>query len=154
MPDLKSFFEPKSIAIIGASNHSEKVGGILMKKILASNNIDKIIPINPKHAGEKIFGIKCYGSILDYKEKEKIDLAVIAVPAEFVSSAIEECGKKEIKNMIIISAGFSEVGNKDEEKKIVEIAKKFGIRILGPNCFGICNPTINLDLTFSLFLDQ
>jgi acetyltransferase len=141
MKNLKSFFEPKSIVIIGASNHFEKVGGILLKKALKSKA--KIIPINPKH--EKLLGVKCYPSVLDYKNN--IELAVIAIPAPLVEATIEECGKKKIKNIILITAGFAEIGNTQAEEKILEIAKKYRIRILGPNCFGIMHN--NLDLTFS-----
>ena len=141
---LDKFFSPKSIAIIGASNHTEKVGGILMKKALKSKC--EIIPINPSHL--EIFGVKCYKDINNYNGD--IDLAVIAIPKDFVYQSIEEIGKKGIKNVIIVSAGFSEVGNNKDEKKIVEIAKKYGIKFIGPNCFGICNAYVNLDLTFAM----
>lgn len=141
--DFSSFFNPKSIALIGASEMEEKVGGILMKKLITSKI--KLIPINPKH--DEILGIKCYKSVLDYTKG--IDLAIIAIPANFVALALEECGKKKIKSVIIISAGFSEVGNTGGENQILEIASKYGIKILGPNCFGICNPSKNLDTTFS-----
>jgi len=141
--ELTKFFNPKNIALIGASDHIDKVGGVLMKKLLGFNG--EIIPINPKHS--KIFGFKCYNSVGEYRGK--IDLAIIAIHSEFVSYTLEECGKKGIKNIIIITAGFSEVGNIDGEKQILNIARKYGIRILGPNCFGICNPSLNLDLTFA-----
>ena len=141
---LTNFFKPKNIALIGASNHAEKVGGVLMKKILGFKG--EIIPVNYNHS--EIFGFKCYNSIGDYKGK--IDLAIIAIPAEFVSNSIRECGEKGIKEIIILTAGFSEVGNISEEKDILDVARKYGIRILGPNCFGICNPRNNLDCTFSM----
>jgi acetate---CoA ligase (ADP-forming) len=141
--ELDILFNPKSIAIIGASEEKTKVGGILMTKALKS--YAKIIPINPKHP--TIFKKKSYKSILEYEEE--IDLAVIAIPSKFVEKTLEECGKKKIKNIIIISAGFSEIGNTKQEKKLVEIAKKYKINILGPNCFGIANPSKNLDLTFA-----
>lgn len=140
---INNFLNPKSIAVIGASNHSDKVGGVLMKKLLDFKG--KIIPVNPSH--DFIFDNKCYKSLLDYPAN--IDLAVIAVPASFVFSILEECGKKRIKNVIIISAGFSEVGNIEDQKKLLSISKKYGIRFLGPNCFGVCNPSASLDLTFS-----
>ncbi|MBM3247364.1 hypothetical protein FJZ17_02385 [Candidatus Pacearchaeota archaeon] len=139
----KEFFNPRTLAIVGASSHLEKVGGILMQK--AMNSKCKIIPINPGHS--ELFGIKCFKSILEVKEK--IDLAVIAVPRDFVFSSFEECGKKGVKNVIIISAGFSEVGDKVSEFRLNQIAKKYKINFLGPNCFGIFNPKINLDLTFA-----
>lgn len=140
---LDNFFKPKTIAIVGASDHIEKVGGILLDKALRSKA--KIIPVNPSH--DSLFGVKCYKSIMDYKGS--IDLAVIAIPKDYVSRAVEECGKKGIKEVIIISAGFSEVGEEDSEKEVKNIAQKYGIRFMGPNCFGVFNPLLNLDLTFS-----
>jgi len=141
--NLDILFNPRTIAIVGASDHEEKVGGILMKKALKSKC--NIIPVNPSH--ELLFGLKCYKSVIDIKEK--IDLAVIAIPKELVVKSIEDCAKKGIKSVIIISAGFSEIGDSKSEQKIMETAKKYGIRILGPNCFGIFNSELNLDLTFS-----
>jgi len=140
---LKNFLEPKSIAIIGASDHPEKVGGILMKKV--SNFKGQIIPINPKH--QILFNKKCYSSIKEVKEK--INLAIIAIPAKFVNNILIDCGKRKIQSVIIISAGFSEIGEKKLEKEIIETAKKYKINFIGPNCFGIANPYQNLDTTFS-----
>lgn len=143
MNNINNFFYPKTIAIVGASDHPDKVGGILMKKAVESKC--KIIPINPSH--DSLFGKKCYKSISEVKER--IDLAVIAIPKDFVINSIKECAEKEIKEVIIVSSGFSEVGDIKSEDNILEIAKKNNIRILGPNCFGIFNPLVNLDLTFS-----
>ncbi len=141
--DMKNFFNPSEIALIGASDHLEKVGGILADKLKDYKH--KFIPINPKH--KSIFGIKCYKSVLDYPKN--IDLAVIAVPALFIPQVLEECGKKGIKMVIIITAGFSEIGNSHGEEELKQIAHKYGIRFIGPNCFGICNPSNRLDTTFS-----
>ncbi len=141
--ELDGFLNPKSLAIIGASDHEEKVGGILLKKAIASKI--KVIPINPQH--ETLLGLKCYKNVLDYKGK--IDLAVIAIPSLFVLGALTECGRKGIKNVMLISAGFSEIGNIRGEEELIKIAKKYEMRILGPNCFGVCNPLKNLDTTFS-----
>ncbi len=143
MENLKEFFNPKNIALIGASDHEQKVGGILSKKIIESKA--KLIPINPNH--EKIHGVKCYNNLLDYPGN--IDLAIIAVPSLFVVGAFNECAKKNVKKIIVISAGFSEIGNTKGEDEIREIASKAGIRFIGPNCFGVCNPYKDLDTTFS-----
>ena len=140
--DLSNFFSPKTIAIIGASDHLDKVGGILLKKALASKL--NIVPVNVSH--DSLFGKKCYKSVLDYSGK--VDLAVIAIPSQFVSQSLEECGKKKIKNVIVISSGFSE-SREGKVDELTKIAKKYGIRFLGTNCFGICNPIKNLDLTFA-----
>ncbi len=141
--NLNNFFYPKIIAVIGASDNPEKVGNVLMKKLCECKR--KVIPINIKH--ETIQGKKAYPSVKKYPRK--IDLAVIATPAETVKNIIKQCGKKRIKSVIIISSGFSETGNQRLEDKIVKIAKKYKIRILGPNCFGVANPYLKLDTTFS-----
>ncbi len=138
-----SLLNPKSIAVIGASEHPGKVGNILMKKLL--NFRGEVIPVNVEH--DVVYGKKAYASVLDYEKK--VDLAIIAIPAKFVIRVLEECVKKKIKNMIIISAGFSEIGNVNAEEKIVKLGRKYGVNILGPNCFGIANPHKDLDTTFS-----
>lgn len=140
---LSNFFNPQTIAIIGASDHLEKVGGILLKKALASKL--NIVPVNVSH--DNLFGIKCYKSVSEYSGN--IDLAVIAIPADFVFGALEECGKKRIRNIIIISSGFSEDGDSAKVKKLVDLSKKYDFKFLGTNCFGICNPSRKLDLTFA-----
>ncbi len=145
MNRLKNFFYPKTIAVIGASNNPEKVGNILMKKLEFFKG--KVIPINPYR--EEINNKKTYPSVLKYPKK--IDLAIIAIPAESVNKVLVECGKKKIKNVIIISAGFSETGNEKLEKELISTAKKYKMQILGPNCFGVANPYSNLDSTFSNF---
>jgi len=133
---MKQFFNPKTIAVIGASTNPHKVGGILMNKLKYFGG--KVIPINPKLE---------YRTVLDYKQT--INLAIIAVPSKFVPKTLTECGKKKIKSVIIISSGFSEVGNTRGSKQIQTIAKKYKIRFLGPNCFGITNSNNNLDTTFA-----
>ncbi len=141
--DLSKFFNPKSIAVVGASSNKNKVGGILMKKLEKFRG--KIIPINIKDG--TIFNKKVYKSILDYENQ--IDLVVIAIPSKFVKEVLNECVEKKVKNVIVISAGFSESGNKKEEQELVEIARKNEINLLGPNCFGIANPYLDLDTTFA-----
>ncbi len=140
---LKKFLNPKTIAIIGASNHPEKVGYALMKKL--SQFKGEVIPVNIKH--DEIFGKKVYHSLREYPKK--IDLAIIAIPAKSVKETVEDCARKKIKNVIIISSGFSEIGERESEREILRIAKQNKINLLGPNCFGIANPHINFDTTFS-----
>jgi acyl-CoA synthetase (NDP forming) len=143
MKKLKKLFYPKTIAVIGASNNPDKVGGILIEKLKTFKG--KIIPINVNF--EVIDKKETYPSVLAYKKK--IDLVVIATPAKTVPKLLLECGNMKIKNIIIITAGFSEIGNIKDEEEIIKIAKKYKLNILGPNCFGIANPQINLDTTFS-----
>jgi acetyltransferase len=140
---VKNFLSPKTIAVVGASEDSKKVGGVLVKKLNKFKG--EVVLINPSH--ETISGKKCYPSIKSFPKK--IDLVVIATPAETAKKILQECSEKKIKSVIIISAGFSEEGNIKLEEELKEIAKKAGIRILGPNCFGIANPYLNLDLTFA-----
>lgn len=142
MKEVAGFLNPKRIAVIGASDNLNKVGGILMEKLQQFRG--EVFPVNPNHS--ELFGQKCYSSV---KQLVRIDLAIIAIPAELVNSALEECGKKRIKHVIVISAGFSERGNKELENKIVSTAEKYSINLLGPNCFGVAVPELNLDSTFA-----
>ena len=140
---LNKFFEPKTIAIVGASNHPGKVGYVLMQKL--SKFEGEIIPINIKH--DEILGKKVYASLREYPKN--IDLAIIAVPAKGVKEILEDCARKKIKNVIIISSGFSEIGDRELEREILKIAKENKMNLLGPNCFGVANPYTNLDTTFA-----
>ena len=140
---IKNFFEPNSVALIGASNNKEKIGYKIMNNLQFFTG--KLYPINPTE--ESIQGFQTYPSVL--KIKENIDLAVIAVPPKIVPKVLTECGKKHIPSVIIITAGYSEAGNKKQEQEILKLAKKYKIRILGPNCFGVVNTYLKLDSTFS-----
>lgn len=132
MKDLNFFFNPLSIAVIGASDKVGSVGYEIMKNLI-EDFPGKIYPINIKQ--KSIFGKSSYKSILDVTDE--IELAVIAIGAPFVNEVLEECGKKGVKGAIIISGGFSEIGETERENKLLEISKKYGIRIVGPNCIGI-----------------
>jgi acetyl coenzyme A synthetase (ADP forming)-like protein len=136
---LDKFFNPKSIAVIGASRTAGKLGYTILENLKLSFN-GKIYPINP-NAGE-ILGLIAYPSVLDIKEP--IESAVIVVPAEIVKKVLEECVKKKIGHIIIISSGFSEIGEKERELELKKI--KRGSRIIGPNCVGIYKK--DLDMIF------
>jgi acetyl coenzyme A synthetase (ADP forming)-like protein len=141
---MKVFFNPSSVAIFG-STKPKKVAYEILKNILEGGYKGKIYPINPK--GGTCFGLKVHKSIREVKDK--IDLAVIAIPAELVKGILEEC-KQKIKAAIIITSGFSEIGNKDAEEAIVKIAKEQGIRIIGPNCAGLFNTFSNFFPTIEM----
>ncbi|MFH7864962.1 MAG: CoA-binding protein, partial [Candidatus Aenigmatarchaeota archaeon] len=141
MSELDKFFNPKSVAIIGASHTPGKIGYAILESMKMSFN-GKIYPINPNIS--EIMGLKTYSSVLDIEDQ--IDLAIIVVKSEIVASVLEECGKKKIRNVIIISSGFSEIGNKKGEDELLNIAKRYKIRIIGPNCIGIYKR--NLDMLF------
>jgi len=140
---LKKFFYPKSVAVIGASNKPNKVGYTLFQKL--KNFKGRVFYINAE--GYYIEDKLCYKNLLEVKEK--VDLVIIAVPAVFVKEVLIQCAHKNVNNVIILSAGFSESGNTKLTNEILEIIKKEKIRVLGPNNFGIVNTSNSLDCTFS-----
>lgn len=140
---MQKFFNANSVAIIGASSKKGKIGHEVLRSLLSSKL--KIFAVNPKE--DKILGVKTNKSISDL---EKVDLAVLILSAKEVPNAIEELGKKGINRVVIISGGFKELGGENEEyeRKTVENAKKYGVRIIGPNCIGILNGKTKLDTFF------
>lgn len=145
---LKDFFTPKSIAIIGASSHPEKIGFSIVKNVLDGRFVGKIYPINPDC--DNLLGLRCYPNVAAVKES--IDLAIIAVPSAVVASVMAECGKKRIKYAIIISAGFAEAGPEGAKRQeaVAKVAKLYGVRVLGPNCLGVIDPVHRLNASFSI----
>lgn len=145
---LDRMFNPKSIAVIGASETKGTVGFDLFKNIAFSAYKGKVFPVNINKS--TIQGKKAYLQISDIKDD--IDLAIIATPAFTVHGVVESCAQKGIKNLIIISSGFSEVGKVGQKmtEDILEIAKKNNIRIIGPNCLGFLNPYISLNASFAV----
>ena len=141
---LKAMLEPKSIAVIGASRTPGKIGYVVLRNIIGYGYSGRVYPINP-HANE-ILGLKAYPSVLEVPDE--VDVAVIAIPAQEVPKAIEECGRKGVKVAVVITSGFSEVGNVELEERIVKIAREYGVRILGPNIFGYAYTPRNINATF------
>jgi acetyltransferase len=143
--NLNNIFNPKNIAIIGASEDLKTVGSGLVNNLLESKR--KIYCVNPFK--DKIFGMNTYKSILDIGER--IDLAVIAIPAKFVLGVVKECAKKKVKGLIIISSGFGETGleGKEIEEEIKNITDKAKIPLIGPNCLGIINLSNSLNASFA-----
>lgn len=137
---LSSIFEPKSVAVIGASNNVTKWGGRIIKNIL-SGFAGKIYPVNPKET--LVQGLVSYSSILDVPGE--VEMAVIIVPSQFVMPVIEQCGKKGVKGLIVITAGFSEAGHPELEKELVAAVRKYGMRMIGPNTLGIVNERARLN---------
>ncbi|MDI6707594.1 MAG: acetate--CoA ligase family protein [Candidatus Thermoplasmatota archaeon] len=134
---LDPLFNPKSVAVIGASNKELTIGNRILKNLIDFKFKGELFPVHPKE--ELVRGLKAYKSILDIPQE--VDLAHIVVKNTIVPSIVEECGKKGVKVVIINSAGFKEIGGEgiELERKIVEIGKKYGVRIFGPNCQGIMN---------------
>ncbi|MBE0520314.1 bifunctional acetate--CoA ligase family protein/GNAT family N-acetyltransferase [Candidatus Bathyarchaeota archaeon] len=145
--NLDKIFNPKTIAVIGASDEEGSVGYILMKNLTEFGYHGKVYPVNI-HKSE-ILGFKAYQTVDQLPET--VDLAVIATPAKTVPNVVKQCGKAGVKGIIIISAGFKEIGleGKALEDEIVEIKKKYNLRIVGPNCLGIIRPSVNLNATFT-----
>ncbi|MEM3522850.1 MAG: CoA-binding protein [Candidatus Bathyarchaeia archaeon] len=145
---IKIFFEPKSIAVVGASRKVMKAGHIIFKNLVENKKRGlfkgELYPINPNE--DYILGYKCYKSILEVPGE--LESIIIAVPAKIVPSIMEEAVKKRVKVATIISAGFSEVGNKELEDEVKKIAEKAGIRVLGPNCLGVYDSYSGVDMLF------
>jgi 4-hydroxybutyryl-CoA synthetase (ADP-forming) len=141
------FLAPKSIAIIGASDKEGSIGRTITSNILKGYK-GKVYPISPTR--DKVFDIPAYKTVLDVKDK--IDLAVIVTKNDIVPGVLEECGKKKINGVIVITAGFKEVDEEGRklEQKLKDIVKKYGIRMIGPNCLGVMNldPNTMMNSTF------
>lgn len=144
---MKKLFNPKSVAIVGASTKPGKLGYSILSNIVHSDYNGEIYPVNPK--ADEILGKKAYSSVL--KLPKKVDLAVIAIPARFVIHAVLECINKEIFNIVIISAGFKEIGGEGVklEKELQKIIKEHNVNLVGPNCLGITNTHMDLNASFA-----
>ena len=144
MKNLKFAFEPKRVAIIGASADPKKIGHQIIKNLVEGGYEGEIIPINPK--ADIILGHKAYKSLRDLPEG--IDLVVIAIPAVLVIAAMEECAACKAKTVAVITSGFSEVGNTKDEKILQKIANDNNIALFGPNIFGLVYPPAKLNASF------
>ena len=151
---LNYFFQPSSIALVGASNNPSKAGYQILKNLAKNKYSCKIFPVNPKE--KEINGIPCYSSLKSIDDK--VDLVIITTPASQVKAIINEAAERgDIKAVIVISAGFSETKTPEGaklENEIVLIANKAGIRIIGPNCSGVMNASIKLDTTIQPIVKQ
>jgi len=143
---FENFFSPKSVAIVGASQKEGKVGYEILKGMIEAGFDGNIFPINPK--AESIQGLKCYGDLESIGQTP--DLVIIIVPAKVVPGIMQQCAKVGVKAVIIITAGFKEVGEqgRELEQKISQIARQAGIRMIGPNCLGLIVPENKLNASF------
>jgi acetyltransferase len=144
---LTSLFSPKSVAVFGASDRVDSVGQIVFHNMLESNFQGALYPINSRVA--EVQGRRAYASISEIEDE--IELVVIATPPQTVPDIIEECGKHGVKAAVIITAGFGEIGAEGQEleRRLLENAKRYGIRLVGPNCLGVMRPSIGLNATFN-----
>jgi len=136
--DLRCFFHPQSIAVIGASESPEKLGHEILKNLVEGGFPGAIYPINPKT--ERILGLTCFTNVKEIPDA--VDLAVVIIPSRFVPQAIQDCGEKHVKGAIIVTGGFSEAGDEGEalQNEVARIAKEHDVRLIGPNCQGVNNP--------------
>ncbi|MBO3840017.1 MAG: acetate--CoA ligase family protein [Thermoproteota archaeon] len=144
---LEAFLNPRSVAVVGASREEKKVGHRILRNLINSGFKGSIYPVNPN--ADMILGYKCYKSVSEIEED--VDLAVVSVPANAVLGVVEECGRKGVKGVVVISAGFSETGRDGVmlEKQLVSKCREYGIRLQGPNCLGLINSRIGLNASFA-----
>jgi len=145
---LDAFFNPRSVAVVGATKKINKAGHVIFKNFVENKRRGvlkgEIFPVNPYE--DSILGFQCYHSVT--KVPVELELVVIVVPANVVPRIMEDAASKKVKAIVIISSGFGEIGDHELENKIVAIAKKAGIRVLGPNCLGVYDSRTGVDMLF------
>ncbi|MEM2793657.1 MAG: CoA-binding protein, partial [Candidatus Methanomethylicia archaeon] len=143
---IKPLIEPESVAVVGASRNPAKLGAIVLRNLINLGFNGRIYPVNPN--ANEIMGLKAYPSVKSIPDN--VDLAVIVVPAPQVLDVVRDCVEKKVKGIVIISSGFKDIGDKGAviEEQIVELARKAGIRIFGPNTTGLLNTSKKLATTF------
>lgn len=148
--DIQSLFEPKSIAVVGASTKIGSVGNDIVKNLVEQKYRGEIYPVNPKT--DVLYERRCYPDLSAIEGS--VDCAVIAVPAPIVPTVLREAVAKRVKGVIVISAGFHEAGNAELEAEIAEIARAGDIALLGPNCLGVVNPHLSMNASFARTLPK
>ena len=144
---LESFFNPKSIAVVGVSEDPKKLGSLIFHNVKNANFKGNLYPINSRIGGKILYGYQSYKSVKEIKEP--LDLAVFVIAAKFCSATVDDCIINGTKNISIIAAGFSEVGNTKLEKEIAEKCAKNNINLLGPNCLGHISTFNDLNASFT-----
>ena len=144
LTSMRRLMEPRSVAVIGASNEQGKIGNSVMRNLIDGGFSGEIHPVNPK--ADDILGRKAYKSVTDVPGE--VDVAVFAIPAKFVASALEEVGRKGIPNAVLIPSGFAETGEQELQDEIVAIGERYGVRLLGPNIYGYYSTWQDLCATF------
>ncbi|RLG38096.1 MAG: acetyl CoA synthetase, partial [Thermoproteota archaeon] len=141
---LDALFRPSSIAVIGASRTPGKIGHEILKNLVEYGYQGRIYPVNPK--ADEILGLRCYHSVSEIPGT--VDLGVVSIPAKYVLDAIDELGEKGTRAVAVISSGFSEVGERELEEELVRRAHDRGMRVLGPNIFGVVYTPARMNATF------
>ncbi len=146
---MNRIMKPDAVAVIGASGETGKIGNSVMKNLINGGYKGAIYPINP--SADEIMGLKAYKSVKDVPGV--IDVAVFAIPAKFVAAALVECGEKKIPGAVLIPSGFAETGNVAGQQELVAIARKYDVRLMGPNIYGFYYTWKNLCATFCTAYD-
>ena len=151
---VRNILEPRTVAVIGASKDRDSIGGRLFHNLLDGGFNGPVYPVNPK--SDVIQSVPAYKSVLDCPGQ--VDLAIVVVPVRFVIDVAKECAQKGVKALVVISAGFAEVGSegKQLQQQLMEVCRDSGMRLVGPNCMGIINtePRIGMNGQFSPFSPQ
>jgi acetyl coenzyme A synthetase (ADP forming)-like protein len=146
---LRPFFRPRSVAVVGASRDPSSIGGRLLNALIANRFQGPVYPVNPK--ATEVGGLRAYPSVRNLPEP--VDLAVIAVPREAVPAAVDDCAARGIRAIIVITAGFAEVGDEGRalQQQLADKVRGYGMRMVGPNCMGLLNtdPAVQLNATFT-----
>jgi acetyl coenzyme A synthetase (ADP forming)-like protein len=141
---MKRIMNPDAVAVIGASSEDGKIGNSVMKNLINGGYKGKIYPINPR--AEEVLGYKCFKSVKDIPGI--VDVAVFAIPAKFVTAALEEVGQKKIPGAVMIPSGFAETGEVELQNQMLAVARKYNVRVMGPNIYGFYYTPRNLCATF------
>ena len=144
---LTPLFEPRSVALVGASDNPAKVGGRMLENLLAAGFQGRLLLVNPKH--QRVRGQECFASVEALPEP--VDLAIIVTPADTVAGIVEACGRRRIPAAMVITAGFAEAGAEGvlRDSRLLAAARAGGVRVLGPNCLGLMRPPLGLNATFA-----
>ena len=141
---MRRIMNPRAVAVIGASDGEGKIGNSVMKNIINGGYAGALYPINPR--ADEILGKKCFKSVKDIPEE--VDVAIFAVPAKFCATAMTEVGEKGIPGAVMIPSGFAEVGEKEMQEELLAEARKYNVRVMGPNIYGFYYTPANLCATF------
>ena len=150
--EIENFFYPSSVCLVGASTKEKSIGYELLKTIKSYHYKGIVFPVNPK--ADSVLGYDCYKSIADIKQK--IDLAIVVVPKQFAEESIDQLLEKNVKSIVLITAGFKEIGKEGEEieLRILEKVKKAGARLVGPNCMGVISTLSNIKLNATFVAEK
>src|SRR5947207_2928410 len=146
---LDAIFRPQSIAVVGASRNKGSIGRQILHNLIEHEFNGKVFPVNPN--ADVIHSIKCFPRVTDIPDP--VDLAVIVVPRDSVIDAVEDCGTKGVRGIVVVTAGFREVGGAgaEVEAQLLERVRRYGMRMIGPNCMGVINTAeaVQMDATFA-----